>query len=104
MNEYNKRLNREFLFYHRDKEDTEPSTNLGNEMYTRLNELTSKLKEVPVVVMDKRSDKNKYSFKNKNHQPFGPKNSPSYLLSLMKSISNKKKINSTKERKKIIIS
>lgn len=106
LNEFEQKLNREFLFYHRDnpnlatesQQQGKSSKNIGNEMYSRLNHLSSKLTEIPVVLIDKRTDKSKYSFKNKNsilnNQSFGVKSSPSYLLNLMRSISDRSKTSS----------
>ncbi|CAF0740758.1 unnamed protein product [Brachionus calyciflorus] len=92
INSYEPNFNRELLFYHRDNDDgkNEHTTNIAKEMYTKINNLSSKLAQVPVVLIDKRTDKKKYQ----NNKPFRKnstvKNSPSFLLQLMKSITKSK--------------
>ena len=84
-------INREFLFFHRDKPNKcLKEDNLAKEMLSSLGQLSSKLDQVPVILVDKRKESEKCV---KNSQLNG--NSPSQLLSLMRSISqNRKRSNS----------
>ncbi|RNA40683.1 hypothetical protein BpHYR1_034652 [Brachionus plicatilis] len=89
---FEKNLNREFLFYHRDNDTKEKNNpDIAKQMNEQLIDLSSKLTQVPVVLVDKRTKKKKTVNKKVSSDDQNVKNSPSYLLKLMRSIAEKSK-------------
>lgn len=91
---FEKNLNREFLFYHRDNDSKDKKNpDLAEQMNHQINDLTSKLTQVPVVLIDKRTKKKKNL--NRRESSNDVRNSPSYLMKLMRSIADKSKNKNT---------
>lgn len=89
---FEKNLNREFLFYHRDNDTKEKKNlDLAQQMNYQINDLSSKLTQVPVVLIDKRTKKKKHLKRRISSNDVNVRNSPSYLLKLMRSITEKSK-------------